>query len=753
MNDTMITTARRRPNRSATSTAVAAASATASTNDIIRSNDRNVGDVGRRRRMSHATKLRGQVVVVVEKRKTKNILYSTIGRWRMVDVALLVSIAIKLTSLVYHRYYTANYLPALPAAPVTRRRLEPRPSFELHLSTTPSSGILWTYPHWVHRWSERKMTFHHPPPLFYNRRMDMMYDDSSVGSSYLNDDGGGDDSIDQRKQKIKYTGMFLRDEHFDDHKEQLNSHGYAIVDDVVYHADDYSEQTWSAIVASHDDIRVNHPDPGDAIIDESHHPAFEYWNEFNVRNYETNHNILHAAVDKLLVDDEFDQYYTFDDDVPPITKGMRLDHDKRDEESHTIITDDGAFDPYYAFDDDFQRGTKGMGFDKDDDERSIIGNGRKSNSSGVYESDFIQGVCTPPEFYRKYQPTCNELHASLSGYHWLIGEDYSRRWIKRKYPLSHNISRLSKYLSQGYYRDAFLIRQQSFVLSAANEVSTEWDEVVFKTMQTMNANSDDKYGTLHQQEDMRKDAMVMELLSSSPRVTDIYSHCAMSSVTEFAPTDMETYIMPTTGFTPKSIVRGSKRKMEPDRPLNDHISPEEKLEIALEMAKCIAVLHGFKDGPIVHVDVKTDQFFRGRDGIIKMIDYNRAEALLYDTENDAYCRWTNGQPSNGQFRAPEESVDGALSETIDVFSLGNALYSLLTGKMVWENEGVDVDEMHNRIIHGYTVPIPDHYKDSPSSSALVGVIRDCWTYSAKYRISIFEVIHSLEEAVARISTK
>ena len=127
----------------------------------------------------------------------------------------------------------------------------------------------------------------------------------------------------------------------------------------------------------------------------------------------------------------------------------------------------------------------------------------------------------------------------------------------------------------------------------------------------------DKYGTMHQMEDMRKDAMVMELLSSSPRVIDIYSHCAMSAVTEYAPTDIEKSIMPTTGYVPKSIHvrrRGGGRQMSDDNSvvrvqeeeerlsLNDHIlSPKEKLEIALEMAKCIAVLHGYKDGPIVHV--------------------------------------------------------------------------------------------------------------------------------------------------------
>lgn len=41
--------------------------------------------------------------------------------------------------------------------------------------------------------------------------------------------------------------------------------------------------------------------------------------------------------------------------------------------------------------------------------------------------------------------------------------------------------------------------------------------------------------------------------------------------------------------------------------------------------------------PIAHVDVQFGQFFRGTDGLIKIIDFNRAEALLYDVEKEKYC--------------------------------------------------------------------------------------------------------------------
>ena len=122
----------------------------------------------------------------------------------------------------------------------------------------------------------------------------------------------------------------------------------------------------------------------------------------------------------------------------------------------------------------------------------------------------------------------------------------------------------------------------------------------------------------------------------------------MSSITEFAPIDIADYIMPTGGYSPKRIMRRGARKNElDDEPLNDHISPEEKLEMALQMAKGLAAMHGYKDGIIAHVDIQVGQFFKGKDGLVKIVDYNRAEVLLYDPKKDRYCKWRNDMPPDG----------------------------------------------------------------------------------------------------------
>jgi hypothetical protein len=86
-----------------------------------------------------------------------------------------------------------------------------------------------------------------------------------------------------------------------------------------------------------------------------------------------------------------------------------------------------------------------------------------------------------------------------------------------------------------------------------------------------------------------------------------------------------------------------------------------------------------------------------------------------------------------------------LTEKIDVYSLGNVFYTLLTGAIVWED--TKLPERTRRILEGNTLPIPDYVKQSPSLGILAIAIVDCWTLDAAERPSIFDVVKYLEEAV------
>lgn len=564
----------------------------------------NIKAVRRRRSSTEPKRYWSRVVGRFFQRKGRliasgiNVVCNNIGKLRVVDVALFVGFVAKFASIYYSRQFPAGPSSS-PTVVYKSNEAEEVPNTDKSFSSK-----------WQKIWAEHKMPFQ--SPLLYRREDD----DYSFGyDSYLDDDQVGHYYI-QPKQTTnnKFRGMLLRDPDFMKKKQQLNANGYVIVDDILYNSNRYRETTESALRDSV--FHVNQPDVSKPI-DESY-PAFEFRNDDEIHRH-------------YIVDDDWDFYYSLDDDVKRGTLGMGLKH-----------TDDDVVEDLASGDSDKKR-------------RSV------ADSSGEHS------ICTLPEFYRLYKPTCNEMHALLSGYNWLIGDDiYARRWKKRKLSTSDK-SHVSKYLAHGYYRDAFLFQQSFVTFKREGNINTQWDEVVFKTMHHMYetngavSNDDtidelglgfdpnDKYTFTHYKEYMRMDAMVMEQLTSSPRAADIYSHCAMSSVIEFAPIDMEDYIMPTIGYTPKKILRrGAKHLDEWDGPLNSNISPEEKLEIALEMAKCLAVMHGYASGPIVNVDVQVGQFFRGRDGILKIVDFNRAEPLMYDTHIKQYCKWTNGEPTDGQ---------------------------------------------------------------------------------------------------------
>ena len=102
---------------------------------------------------------------------------------------------------------------------------------------------------------------------------------------------------------------------------------------------------------------------------------------------------------------------------------------------------------------------------------------------------------------------------------------------------------------------------------------------------------------------------------------------------------------------------------------------------------------------------------------------------------------------HSQLRAPEEIIDAPLTEKIDVYSLGNVFYSILTGLLV--NKDYTVPKAHYMITHGKTEEIDVEYFESRSQAemALVKVIQWCWTFEAEERPSVFQIVEYLEDEV------
>jgi len=521
---------------------------------------------------------------------------------RTVDILFIVAVIAKFISLL-HSWGSNNSKSAMihrksnnqPNAPVTMKAG----------SQHPIERSIWALPKWVERWRHHKMPFF--SPMLYRRGDDdYAYYESNLDDYYydLDHPAAANHHHAQNTQRIEYKGMFRGSTYkrkfldYETKMKKINQRGYAFVDDAIYGAETMRHGTASALKMS-----------------------------FPIVNEKT--------ISFMLAKASIGAFDVLD----------------RDGNAPHYINDDAELDVYYAFDDDFVRGTHGMGLyseykegdshvddewheeeDTREESNPLAGRGYDvwHSTEGVEET-----VCTRPIFHRGNHPTCNELHSQASGYTWLIGEEvYSRRWKNRK-QLSKEKARMSKFLGAGYFRHAFLLERivasDHNMGSKEEGVQNQWDDVVFKIMQQLEDegtgetgyaeddevrsrgwgyNPNDKYTYLGLVEYMRIDSNVMELLTSTPRAANIFSYCGTSSITEYAPIDIEDYVYPTSGYTPKKLRHEPEDYPYVELPLNTHISPEEKLEIALEMAKCVAAMHGYTDGPIVNVDIQLGQFFR-----------------------------------------------------------------------------------------------------------------------------------------------
>jgi Protein tyrosine and serine/threonine kinase len=183
------------------------------------------------------------------------------------------------------------------------------------------------------------------------------------------------------------------------------------------------------------------------------------------------------------------------------------------------------------------------------------------------------------------------------------------------------------YRSGGYYREVYLSK-------LPNDA-----DVVFKHFYWGNPYEYDGY------EYMRMDALVNEKLNGNPRIVQSYGFCAMSIIGEaMVNGDLEKLAVPS----------GKPRIRKPldDKDhlvLGNNLTGTQKLEISLEMAEAVRVLHSYPGGVIVHDDIQLPQFLFSSNSQLKLNDFNRAEIMLWNEKDQEYCRYRN-EPGKGDVR-------------------------------------------------------------------------------------------------------
>ena len=174
--------------------------------------------------------------------------------------------------------------------------------------------------------------------------------------------------------------------------------------------------------------------------------------------------------------------------------------------------------------------------------------------------------CRRPSWKYRYYPSCNSFHeADLS-------RDYKADQDKT---LAGNDQFFdSFFISHGYYRDVWVLHHPNLEEKSILKIS-RWKHGYGRSTY---------FNTLN-------DAQVMERLTHSPRIVNIYGHCGSAVWVEAMPYEVEEVVIHGDGY-----LKAEDRKDGSPLESFSTYTPAQKLDIAIQMAESIADLHGYSGG-------------------------------------------------------------------------------------------------------------------------------------------------------------
>mmetsp|Transcript_11570 Transcript_11570/g.24671 ORF Transcript_11570/g.24671 Transcript_11570/m.24671 type:complete len:548 (-) Transcript_11570:78-1721(-) len=317
-----------------------------------------------------------------------------------------------------------------------------------------------------------------------------------------------------------------------------------------------------------------------------------------------------------------------------------------------------------------------------------------------YRDPLYEGDCVPMQKWQETSfPNCNLIHEL----------DFRGKSTTSEF----------EYYAKGGYNHIFWL----------NEYDKENDpELVMKILQYGTSYSDRNFDRV------RRDGLILERLTQSPYVLDIYGFCGFDVLTPYADGGTLSHELSSWG-------RGRR-----------DLSPRVRLKYAVEVAAGLADVHDIdKEGlsSVSHGDLKGGQYLF-LDGVIKLGDFNRGRFLRRNsTAPDKACTYTIGK-NDAAFRSPEEYEYLPQTSAIDVWALGSILYQLLTGKEVWHD--TDTDKAQKYIRKGKLPRIDEKFLKSkdPVDVALREAINMCYIFDPKERAKASDVASFLRKKFSEL---
>jgi len=161
---------------------------------------------------------------------------------------------------------------------------------------------------------------------------------------------------------------------------------------------------------------------------------------------------------------------------------------------------------------------------------------------------------------------------------------------------------------------------------------------------------------------------------------------------------------------------------------------QETVEIAHEIAAGLSYAH---DHEIVHRDVKPENVFITRDGLVKLLDFGLAKVA-------GQLRMTPSGQRLGTlaYLSPEQARGDEVDQRTDIWSLGAMMYEMLAGKRPFRGEATEQAIVYS-ILNEDPVPLTELRPDCPRH--LADIIRRCLQKDPDLRFSsLSEFIQQLK---------
>ena len=218
----------------------------------------------------------------------------------------------------------------------------------------------------------------------------------------------------------------------------------------------------------------------------------------------------------------------------------------------------------------------------------------------------------------------------------------------------------------------------------------------------------------------RKDALILERTTSSQYIPSIHAYCSTAVIMDHAPRDMERY---------------NEERME--RSIT--VSPLDRLKMYIHIASGVADLHSVD---FIHNDLHEQQFLY-QDGLFKLNDFNYAKPMYVDKNANKPCTLSLSEFGNRrqasleelQYKTGYKGFTPVEPDKMEVWLMGNLLYTILTDLQVWNKKGYE--DQVKRIVAGKRPRIPIHIlqRNDPAYAALINALDMSWTYDWKERPS------------------